>query len=130
MTFRGIAFPGKISTCLSSEITGWPTFKSKGAKMYRFSPSLYFMRDIKAERFGSYSIVSTTPGTPILSRLKSIMRYNLLCPPPRRRTDMRPREFLPPDLERDSTRGLCGRRVVNSSKVSPVFWRKLDVAGL
>ena len=29
---------------------------------------------MRAERFGSYSIDATLPGTPVLSRLKSMMR--------------------------------------------------------
>ena len=37
---------------------------------------------IRAERFGSYSIVFTVAGTPSLLRLKSITLYFLLCPPP------------------------------------------------
>src|ERR1700687_5917748 len=38
---------------------------------------------MRAERFGSYSIVETFAGISCLSRLKSMIRYIRLCPPPR-----------------------------------------------
>ena len=37
---------------------------------------------MRAERFGSYSISRTVAGTPSLLRLKSMMRYFRLWPPP------------------------------------------------
>src|SRR5690606_19544649 len=48
--------------------------------------------------FGSYSIATTRAGTPSLLRLKSMIRYFCLCPPPRRRVVMRPWWLRPPDL--------------------------------
>ena len=38
---------------------------------------------MKHERFGSYSIASTVAGTPSFVRLKSMIRYSFLLPPPR-----------------------------------------------
>src|SRR5262245_18616558 len=61
-----------------------------------------------AERLGSYSMVSTFPVTPILSRRKSIIRYRRLCPPPRWRTERRPRLSRPPLLGLGASRGLWG----------------------
>ena len=42
---------------------------------------------MRAERLGSYSIASTFAGTLNLLRLKSIIRYKRLCPPPMIRSD-------------------------------------------
>ena len=41
-------------------------------------------------RFGSYSMAATLAGTPSLVRLKSMMRYCCLWPPPRWRAVLRP----------------------------------------
>src|SRR5437773_550278 len=41
---------------------------------------------MRAERFGSYSTAMTFPGTPVLFRLKSMIRYSRFWPPPRCRT--------------------------------------------
>src|ERR1051325_294224 len=54
------------------------------------------MRAMRAERFGSYSIVATRPGTPGLSRLKSISRNRRLVPPPRWRAVTLPWLLRPP----------------------------------
>jgi hypothetical protein len=43
-----------------------------------------------AERFGSYSTRSTVAAMPSLSRLKSMIRNLLLCPPPLWRVVRRP----------------------------------------
>src|SRR4051795_9317047 len=56
------------------------------------------MRAIRALRLGSYSISATRPGIPNLSRLKSILRYCRLCPPPRCREVRWPWLFRPPDF--------------------------------
>jgi len=74
--------------------------------MYRFSPSAYWMRAMRAERFGSYSTVRTLPGMSRLSRLKSITRYTRLWPPPRHQDVSVPRLFRPPDLGSGSVSGL------------------------
>ena len=58
--------------------------------MYAFTPSSYWIKAIRAERFGSYSMPMTVAGTPSLMRLKSMMRYFRLCPPPRKRVQMMP----------------------------------------
>ena len=50
--------------------------------MYVFTPSSYWIRAMRAERFGSYSMATTVARTPSLRRLKSMMRYFCLWPPP------------------------------------------------
>ena len=64
---------------------------------------------MRAERFGSYSMVDTVPGMSFLSRLKSITRYIALvaaAAPPRRHfaAVVAPARFLS-----GSVSGLCGR---------------------
>ena len=51
---------------------------------------------MRAVRLGSYSIVATLAGTPILVRRKSITRKRRLWPPPRKRLVMRPLLLRPP----------------------------------
>jgi len=51
---------------------------------------------MRAVRFGSYSIAATVAGTSSLPRLKSMMRYRRLWPPPMRREVIRPRLLRPP----------------------------------
>ena len=51
---------------------------------------------MRAERFGSYSIVATLPGMSCLSRLKSMTRYSRLCPPPRHHDVSSPVLLRPP----------------------------------
>ena len=59
--------------------------------------------------FGSYSIVATLPGTPLLFLLKSITRYFCLAPPPICLTVVLPELFLPPVLESfEELDGLAG----------------------
>ena len=62
--------------------------------MYLYSSS-YLISAIKAVLLGSYSSFSTTPTESILSLLKSIFLYNLLCPPPRLLDVILPLLFLP-----------------------------------
>src|SRR3990170_7369054 len=54
------------------------------------------MSAIRALRFGSYSISETLPGIPNLFRLKSILRYCRLWPPPRCRDVRWPWLLRPP----------------------------------
>ena len=53
---------------------------------------------MRADRFGSYSIVDTFAGMSRLSRLKSMMRYIRLWPPPRHQDVSSPLLLRPPDL--------------------------------
>src|SRR3954468_15477384 len=85
------------------------------------------MRD---ERFGSYSIVVTFAGMSRLSRLKSMMRYIRLWPPPRHHDVRLPRLLRPPVLLSGSTSGLYGSCVVISSKVWTVLNRDPGDVGL
>src|SRR5690242_2367194 len=85
------------------------------------------MRD---ERFGSYSIVCTVAGIPVLSRLKSIIRSFRLWPPPINRIVMSPELRRPPVRCFGSTSGLCGCFVVMSSLTSVVRYRNVCVVGL
>ncbi len=75
---------------------------------------------MRAERFGSYSIVDTFAGMSRLSRLKSMMRYIRLWPPPRHHDVSSPRLLRPPVLLSGSTSGLCGSCVVISSNTCTV----------
>ncbi len=68
------------------------------------------------DRFGSYSMAATFAGTPSLrARLKSILRYRRLAPPPRWREVLRPWALRPPDLVRPSTRVFSGSVFVISA---------------
>ena len=64
--------PGVISVC-SADNTIDPILIFDGAIMYERSPSSYFIRAMYAERFGSYSILSTVPVIPVLDLLKSMI---------------------------------------------------------
>jgi len=75
---------------------------------------------MRAERFGSYSIVDTFAGMLRLSRLKSMTRYARLCPPPRHHDVISPCVSRPPDLGNGSVSGLYGSSTVISSKVCTV----------
>src|SRR3982750_2105312 len=83
-----------------------------------------------AERFGSYSIAATLPGTPSLRRLKSTLRYRRLAPPPRWRAVLRPRELRPPDFVRPSTSDFSGVSFVISAKSGYVEKRRPGLVGL
>src|SRR5919107_5044970 len=83
-----------------------------------------------AERLGSYSIAATFAGTPSLVRLKSILRYRRLAPPPRWRAVLRPRALRPPLLVRPSTRVFSGSVFVISPKSAYVTKRRPGEVGL
>src|ERR1035437_23172 len=85
---------------------------------------------MRAERFGSYSIVATLPGTPYFSRLKSMSRNFCLCPPPWWRIVRSPVLRRPPVCCLTSRSGLCGLFVVRSSLASVVLKRNVGVIGL
>src|SRR4051794_26360055 len=85
------------------------------------------MRD---DRFGSYSIVETFAGTSYLFRLKSMIRYIRLCPPPRHHDVRCPALLRPPVLRIGSMSGLCGSWVVISSKTGTVWNRVPGDVGL
>jgi hypothetical protein len=85
---------------------------------------------MRAERLGSYSIVATLPGTPYLSRLKSIRRSFCLCPPPWWRMVRSPVLRRPPVRCLTASSGLCGLSVVRSSLTSVVWKRSVGVIGL
>ena len=88
-----------------------------GQRMYRLSPSTKWIRAMRAERLGSYSMAATLPGTPKLFRLKSMIRSWRLAPPPRWRTVIRPWALRPAFFLRGTTNAFSGLRLVISSKV-------------
>src|SRR5262245_17589422 len=77
-----------------------PAFSPSGARMYAFSPSSYCKSAIRGVRLGSYSTDTTVAQTPSLRRLKSMIRYCFLWPPPRKRVVTIPWLFRPPFLGR------------------------------
>src|SRR4051794_41239758 len=83
-----------------------------------------------AERFGSYSIAATLAGTPSFERLKSILRYRRLAPPPRWREVLRPCALRPPDFRRPSTRVFSGSPFVISEKSGYETKRRPALVGL
>src|SRR2546429_10033179 len=85
---------------------------------------------MRAERFGSYSIVETVAGMSRLSRLKSMMRYIRLWPPPRHHDVRCPWLLRPPVVCIGSTSGLYGSSVVMSSEVCTVWNRDPGDVGL
>src|SRR5919201_585463 len=85
---------------------------------------------MRADRFGSYSIVDTVAGMSRLSRLKSMMRYIRLWPPPRHHDVRWPRLLRPPDSCSGSTSGLYGSCVVISSNTCTVWNRLPGEVGL
>src|SRR3954447_3427473 len=82
-----------------------------------------------AERFGSYSIDATLAGIPSLVRLKSILRYSRLAPPPRWRAVLRPFALRPPDFFRPSTSERSGSVFVISAKSGYVTKRRPGEVG-
>src|SRR3954454_11274917 len=82
------------------------------------------------ERFGSYSIAATFAGTPSLRRLKSILRYRRLAPPPRWRDVLRPLVLRPPLFVSPSTRLFSGSERVISAKSGYVEKRRPGLVGL
>src|SRR5215216_5256484 len=85
---------------------------------------------MRAERFGSYSTCRTVPATPNLLRLKSMMRYFRLWPPPRRRIEMWPWLSRPPDFFSGSVSDRSGVDRVISLKSDTERKRELLVTGL
>src|SRR5262245_5285195 len=85
---------------------------------------------MRAERFGSYSIVDTVAGMSRLSRLKSMMRYIRLWPPPRHDDVSCPRLLRPPDSCSGSTSGWYGSWAVISSNTCTVWHRLPGDVGL
>src|SRR5215510_15285332 len=85
---------------------------------------------MRAERFGSYSMVATFAGMSSLSRLKSMTRYIRLWPPPRHHDVSWPWLLRPPVVCIGSTSGLYGSSVVMSSKVCTVWNREPGDVGL
>src|SRR3954462_10957750 len=69
-------------------------------------------------------MAATRAGTPSLVRLKSILRYSRLAPPPRWRAVLRPSALRPPDFLRPSTRVFSGSVFVNSAKSGNVMNRR------
>src|SRR6266581_2833247 len=83
-----------------------------------------------AERFGSYSMWATLAGTPSLRRLKSILRYRRLAPPPRWREVLRPWTLRPPDFFRPSVSDFSGLSRVISAKSGYITNRRPGEVGL
>src|SRR3954462_3821760 len=83
-----------------------------------------------AERLGSYSIAATRAGTPSLRRLKSILRYSRLAPPPRWREVLRPCVLRPPDFFRPSVSDFSGSALVTAEKSENVAKRRPGLVGL
>src|ERR1041385_9150308 len=84
---------------------------------------------MRAERFGSYSMLTTLAGMPSLARSKSIRRYWRLCPPPRWRLVTRPLTLRPPVRSLVSISDFSGFDVVSSSKVEMVIDRREGLVG-
>src|SRR5215831_6212253 len=85
---------------------------------------------MRAVRLGSYSIVATLPGTPNLSRLKSMRRYVRLPSPPRWRTVILPWLLRPARLGRLSSSLFSGSVAVISSKLAVSMKRRPGLVGL
>src|SRR5690554_4280166 len=98
--------------------------------MYRFSPSAYANKAMYADRLGSYSIDFTVAGILSLSRLKSMIRYFFLWPPPRLRIVIFPDPFRPPIRFLPAVRLFSGLDAVTSAKSFARRWRSPGVVGL
>src|SRR5689334_25414437 len=85
---------------------------------------------MRAERFGSYSIDATLAGTSSLFRLKSILRYMILWPPPRWRTVMWPLKLRPACFLRGSSNEVSGGFFVSSSNEEMAAKRRPGDVGL
>src|SRR3972149_481529 len=88
------------------------------------------MRAMRAVRFGSYWMAAPLPGTPSLSRLKSMMRRRRLDPPPRWRTVTRPCWLRPAFCFFGASSRRSGFLFVISSNVKPVMPRRPGEVGL
>src|SRR5215213_7310705 len=76
-------------------------------------------------------MAATLAGTPSLrARLKSILRYRRLAPPPRWRDVLRPSALRPPDFLSPSTRVFSGSVFVISAKLGYVTKRRPGEVGL
>ena len=106
--------PGLGSTRSLEETITSPSVRPIGARMYRFSPSSYWISAMLAERLGSYSMPTTTPGASSFLRLKSIRRYRCLLPPPRFCTVIFPWQLRPPCFFCDSSSVFSGLVLVTS----------------
>src|SRR5664279_5939261 len=84
---------------------------------------------MRAERFGSYSMPTTSAEIPRLRRLKSTLRYFCLCPPPIWRAVIRPWLLRPPDRFFTSTRLFSGDHFVISLKAGSDLKRCGGVSG-
>src|SRR5205823_9696417 len=85
---------------------------------------------MRALRLGSYSMAATLAGTPSLVRLKSMMRYWRLWPPPRWRAVLRPWALRPPVLGLGASSERSGRSLVTSEKSETVWNRRPGLVGL
>src|SRR4029077_19956349 len=85
---------------------------------------------MRAERFGSYSIARISATTPCFFRLKSTIRYFLLCPPPRWRMVRRPALLRPPVRFRTAVKVFSGLSLVISEKPGSDLNRLDGVSGL
>src|SRR5579871_6233149 len=72
---------------------------------------------------------ATLAGMASLVRLKSILRYRRLAPPPRWREVLRPWALRPPDFVRPSTRDFSGSERVISAKSGYVTKRRPALVG-
>src|SRR5665213_455942 len=73
---------------------------------------------------------ATLAGIPSLTRLKSILRYRRLAPPPRWREVLRPAELRPPDFFSPSVSDFSGSERVISAKSGYVTKRIPGEVGL
>ena len=85
---------------------------------------------MRAERFGSYSIVATFAGMPSLLRLKSMSRYSLRVPPPLWRTVICPLKLRPECFLRTSSKDRSGSTLLRSEKSIVVMKRLAGLVGL
>src|SRR5579862_9783004 len=85
---------------------------------------------MRAVRLGSYSMASTSASTPRFLRLKSMMRYFCLCPPPMWREVSRPWLFRPPVFLMVWTSFFSGFDLVISSNFGSALKRSTGVNGL
>src|SRR4051812_19238925 len=81
-------------------------------------------------RFGSYSTAATFAGTPSFVRLKSMMRYCCLWPPPLWRAVLRPYELRPPVRGLGARSDFSGLSFVISEKSETVWNRRPGLVGL